>query len=225
MGVVREQIFAFMFGTASMPRPSSPRSAFPICCVTSSPRARSRPRFTTTFTKKWETEGDVSAWHLARLVFSTLTLVLGVICILGTVFASNVVHFISGGFTAVPGKFEITVQLTQLMFPFILFVSIAAAVMGILNSRHVFGIPASASTVFNIVSVVAGFGLAVLFEPQEHWLHPHFGQRAVIGWCFGVLLGGIAQLAHAASSLWNVGFNFARRSSCAISGPTRDCAR
>ena len=51
--------------------------------------------------------------------------------------------------------------MTQLLFPFILFVSLAAAVMGMLNSRHVFGIPASASTVFNIVSIISGAGLAL----------------------------------------------------------------
>ena len=108
-----------------------------------------------------------------------------------------------------PGKFELTVRLTQLLFPFILFVSLAAAVMGMLNARHVFGIPASASTVFNIVSVISGVILACVFEPQRHWLHPHFGERAVFGWCFGVLIGGLAQLAIQLPSLWQAGFNFA----------------
>ena len=66
--------------------------------------------------------------------------------------------------------------------------------MGMLNARHIFGIPASASTVFNIVSVISGTVLAFVFEPQENWLHPHFGEKAIFGWCFGVLLGGLAQL-------------------------------
>ena len=44
---------------------------------------------------------------------------------------------------------------------------------------------------FNIVSVITGTALAFVFEPQENWLHPHFGERAVFGWCFGVLLGGL----------------------------------
>jgi len=41
----------------------------------------------------------------------------------------------------VPGKFEMAVRLTRLLFPFILFVSLAAAVMGMLNARFVFGVP------------------------------------------------------------------------------------
>jgi putative peptidoglycan lipid II flippase len=209
MGVVREQIFAFMFGTtmfadafiAAFRIPNLLRDLFAEGALSTA--------FTTTFTKTWEKEGADSAWHLARLVVSTLTLVLGVICIAGVIFAPQVVYVISGGFENVPGKFELTVRMTQLLFPFILFVSLAAAVMGMLNARHIFGIPASASTVFNIVSVISGVILACLFEPQQNWLHPHFGERAVFGWCFGVLLGGLAQLAIQLPSLWKIGFNFA----------------
>jgi len=209
MGVVREQVFAFMFGTtmfadafiAAFRIPNLLRDLFAEGALSTA--------FTTTFTKTWEKEGEASAWHLARLVLSSLTFILGVICIAGVIFAPQVVHVISGGFEDVPGKFELTVRMTRLLFPFILFVSLAAAVMGMLNARHVFGIPASASTVFNIVSVVSGAALACLFEPQQHWLHPHFGERAVFGWCFGVLLGGLAQLAIQLPSLWQAGFNFA----------------
>ena len=98
--------------------------------------------------------------------------------------------------------------MTRLLFPFILFVSVAAAVMGMLNARHIFGIPASASTVFNIVSVISGVILACIFDPQKNWFHPHFGEKAIFGWCFGVLLGGLAQLGMQLPSLWSLGFRF-----------------
>jgi putative peptidoglycan lipid II flippase len=208
MGVVREQIFAFMFGAtifadafiAAFRIPNLLRDLFAEGALSTA--------FTTTFTKTWEKEGPESAWHLARLVLSTLTFILGLICILGIIFSPEVVFLTSGGFEKIPGKFELTVQMTRLLFPFILFVSLAAAVMGMLNARHIFGIPASASTVFNIVSVLAGVVLAFIFEPQTSWLHPHFGQKAVFGWCVGVLLGGLAQLAMQLPSLWKIGFNF-----------------
>jgi putative peptidoglycan lipid II flippase len=208
MGVVREQIFAFMFGStmfadafiAAFRIPNLLRDLFAEGALSTA--------FTTTFTKTWEKEGEAAAWHLARLVLSSLTFILGVICILGVCFAPQVVSVISGGFEDIPGKFDLTVRMTQLLFPFILFVSLAAAVMGMLNARHVFGIPASASTIFNIVSVISGVILACIFEPQRNWLHPHFGERAVFGWCFGVLIGGLAQLAIQLPSLWHAGFNF-----------------
>ncbi len=208
MGVIREQVFAFMFGSslfadafiAAFRIPNLLRDLFAEGALSTA--------FTTTFTKTWEKEGPSSAWHLARLVLSMLTIILGIICVLGTLGAPIVVYLVGGGFENIPGKFELTVRMTQLLFPFILFVSLAAAVMGMLNARNVFGIPASASTVFNIVSVIAGAALAVIFEPQHDWMHPHFGEKAIFGWCFGVLIGGLAQLGMQLPTLFKVGFNF-----------------
>ena len=102
------------------------------------------------------------------------------------------VEITNHGYHTIPGKFELTVQLTRVLFPFILFVSLAAAVMGMLNARFVFGVPASASTVFNIVSIIAGVSLAYAFDPvaRAHWLHPLFTERALFGVSVGVLLGG-----------------------------------
>jgi putative peptidoglycan lipid II flippase len=219
MGVIREQIFAFMFGAADLADAFFAAFRIPNLLRDLFAEGALSTAFTTTFTKTWEKEGPAAAWHLARLVFSTLIFILGLICLLGIYFAPDVVHLISNGFkdhpenlglaTLIPNKFTLTVHLTQLLFPFIMFVSLAAAVMGMLNARHIFGIPASASTVFNIVSIVTGVVLACVFEPQHNWLHPHFGEKAMFGWCFGVLLGGVAQLAIQLPSLWKIGFNFA----------------
>jgi putative peptidoglycan lipid II flippase len=209
MGVVREQIFAFMFGAtmyadafiAAFRIPNLLRDLFAEGALSTA--------FTTTFTKTWEKEGPDSAWHLARLVLSSLTLILGIICVLCIIFGPEVVYLTSSGWVLKqPETFSLTVKMTRLLFPFILFVSLAAAVMGMLNARHIFGIPASASTIFNIVSVLSGFFFAHVFEPQKSWLHPQFGERAVFGWCFGVLLGGLAQLAVQLPSLWGLGFRF-----------------
>jgi putative peptidoglycan lipid II flippase len=209
MGVVREQIFAFMFGTtmfadafiAAFRIPNLLRDLFAEGALSTA--------FTTTFTKTWEKEGEASAWHLARLVLSTLTLVLGFICVVCIILGPQVVDLTSSGWGAKqPETFALTVKMTRVLFPFILFVSLAAAVMGMLNARHIFGIPASASTVFNLVSVIGGAFFACLFEPQAHWLHPHFGERAVMGWCLGVLLGGLAQLGMQLPALWKLGFRY-----------------
>jgi len=208
MGVVREQIFAFMFGSSNVADAFLTAFRIPNLLRDLFAEGALSTAFTTTFTKTWAKDGEGAAWHLARLVLSMLTFVLGIICVLGTLGAPWLVHCIGGGFVDVPGKFELTVRMTQLLFPFILFVSLAAAAMGILNSRNVFGIPASASTVFNIVSVISGALFAYLFEPQNDWSHPHFGERAIFGWCFGVLLGGLAQLGMQLPALFQQGFNY-----------------
>jgi putative peptidoglycan lipid II flippase len=211
MGLLREVIFAFMFGAANLSDVFIAAFRIPNLLRDLFAEGALSTAFTATFTKTWEKEGAATSWHLARLVISTLVLVLGLICVAGIIFSPEVVFLISGGFKgdlANPDKFALTVTMTRILFPFILFVSIAAVVMGMLNSRHIFGIPASASTLFNIISVISGVILACIFDPQKDWLHPHFGEKAVYAWCFGVLLGGLAQLAIQLPSLWNLGFRY-----------------
>jgi len=87
------------------------------------------------------------------------------------------------------------------MFPFILMVSLAALVMGMLNSKGVFGLPAMASSFFNIGSIVGGVLLGF-------WMDPHFGPRALIGLAFGTLIGGALQLCVQLPSLKHLGYKF-----------------
>jgi len=206
MGVIREQIFAFMFGASMFAGAFISAFRIPNLLRDLFAEGALSTAFTTTFTKTLSKEGEEASWGLARLVLSTLTLVLGIICLLAIWQAPLVVEVISPGFNA--DAQELTVRLTRMLFPFILFVSLAAAAMGMLNARNIFGIPASASTVFNIVSVITGGILAVIFEPQTDWHHPHFGERAIYGWTLGVLIGGLAQLGIQLPSLWKLGFRF-----------------
>ena len=208
LGLVREQVFAAMFGTgklldaylAAFQIPNLLRDLFAEGALSTA--------FTTTFTKTLEKDGPAPAWRLASLLFTSLLLLMGGICVIGIAASPLLVQVTNFGFHNVPGKFELTVRLTRILFPFILFVSLAAVVMGILNARFIFGLPASASTVFNLVSVVLGVGLAYAFDPQADWRHPDFGVRALYGVSLGVLLGGLAQLGMQLPALWRLGYRF-----------------
>src|SRR5439155_464734 len=79
-------------------------------------------------------------------------------------------------------------------FPFILLVSLAALVMGMLNARHVFGPPAMASAFFNLGSIIGGVTLCYWLDPQPDWWHPHFGERGLVGLSIATLIGGLLQL-------------------------------
>jgi putative peptidoglycan lipid II flippase len=209
-GLIREQVFAAMFGAgklldvyiASFQIPNLLRDLFAEGALSIS--------FTTLFTRAWDRDGARAAWDLANLILTSMIVLLGGICLIAIAGAPAIVEVTNFGFHHVPGKFELTVKLTRVLFPFILFVSLAAAVMGMLNARFVFGVPASASTVFNIVSVAAGVAGAYLFDPQARAnpLHPLFDERALLGVCLGVLLGGVAQLAMQLPSLARLGFRF-----------------
>ena len=90
-------------------------------------------------------------------------------------------------------------MLARIMYPFILLVSLAALAMGMLNAKHVFGVPAMASSFFNLGSIVGGVALG-------WWLDPAFGTRALVGLALGTLIGGFLQLAVQVPSLFKVGF-------------------
>ena len=87
------------------------------------------------------------------------------------------------------------------MFPFILLVSLAALVMGMLNAKNVFGMPAMASSFFNIGSIVGGVLLGA-------WIDPQFGPRALIGLAIGTLIGGALQLGVQLPQLRRLGYHF-----------------
>ena len=86
------------------------------------------------------------------------------------------------------------------MFPYLLFVSFAAIAMGLLNSKGRFGIPACASTFFNVSSLAIGIG--------GYYLCPSVGIHPVTGMAFGVIVGGILQFLIQVPSMYRVGFRY-----------------
>jgi putative peptidoglycan lipid II flippase len=155
--------------------------------------------FVTVFSKKVSQEGDASAWGLANKMATLVVVFLSLVVLVGIALSHGLVEVLAGGFS--PEKIEQTVLLTQIMFPFILLVSLAALAMGLLNAKDVFGAPAMASSFFNIGSIVAGVGLA-------WWLDPHFGPKALVGLSLGTLVGGLAQLVVQFPALQKAGYRF-----------------
>ena len=198
LGLIREVLFNAFFGTSAMGvfiiafrAPNLLRDLFAEGALSIS--------FITIFSKKIEQEGDGAAFALASKMM-TLTLVLmSVITIAGIVFAKPMIGVLAPGFTGVDA--QNTILLTQIMYPFILMVSLAALVMGMLNAKNVFGVPALASSFFNVGSIVGGMFFA-------WWLDPSFGTKALIGLAIGTLIGGFLQLASQLPSLWRAGFRF-----------------
>jgi putative peptidoglycan lipid II flippase len=199
LGLARELIFAALFGggaamdafTAAFRIPNLLRDLFAEGALSTA--------FVTTFSKTIARSGDPAAWRLANKVATMTAAVLGVICIAGMVFSSPLVGVLAPGFD--PQKAALTAELTRIMFPFILMVSLAALVMGMLNAKNVFGVPAMASSFFNIGSIVCGVALGF-------WMDPHFGPRALIGLAIGTLCGGALQLAVQLPSLRRLGYRY-----------------
>jgi putative peptidoglycan lipid II flippase len=199
LGLAREQIFAALFGgggamdafTAAFRIPNLLRDLFAEGALSTA--------FVTTFSKTIARGGDDSAWRLANKVATLTAVVLGALCIAGMAYSVQLVAFLAPGFD--PGKAALTAELTRIMFPFILLVSLAALVMGMLNSHSVFGMPAMASSFFNLGSIVGGVALGF-------WIDPHFGSGALVGLAFATVFGGALQLAVQLPSLARLGYRF-----------------
>ncbi|MBU2754436.1 murein biosynthesis integral membrane protein MurJ [Acidithiobacillus sp. CV18-2] len=127
---------------------------------------------------------DISGWLLLTLVIVTVAGVLG---------AGLLVYLLAPGFAADPAKFELTVLLTRITFPYLLLVSLVALSGGILNTYGHFQVPAFTPVFLNL-----GIIAAALF-----WA-PHLAQP-VIAVAWGMIFGGIAQLLFQIPALYRVG--------------------
>ena len=199
LGLIRELVCAALFGggaamdafTAAFRIPNLLRDLFAEGALSTA--------FVTTFSKTAARSGDASAWQLANKIATMAAILLGALCLLGIIFSPELVAALAPGFA--PAKAALTITLTRIMFPFILLVSLAALVMGMLNAKNVFAMPAMASSFFNVGSIVGGVGLGF-------WMDPHFGPRALLGLAVGTLIGGGLQLVVQLPALHRLGYRF-----------------
>ncbi len=214
LGLLREMIFARYFGTGFLTDAYVVAFRIPNVLRDLFAEGALSVAFVKVFTDYQINQGEKAAWRLASLVLNLLAVIMSVICIVGIIFSRQFVGLIADGFS--PEKAALATTLTQIMFPFILLVALAAVAMGVLNTKGIFGIPASASTVFNIISIIFGLGLAYYLSGGG-WLNsgdknavPDFpSQWAIIGMAIGTLIGGLAQFLMQLPSLFKVGFRFA----------------
>lgn len=141
------------------------------------------------------------AARLSNLVGTAIIFLVGLFCVLGIILSPQLVWLLAPGYAQVPGKFELAVRMTRIMFPFLLLIALAAQAMGMLNACDKFGVPAIASTFFNLGSVC--FGLMLGF-----WLGPHLHITPIEGMAYGVVLGGALQLLWQLPSVHKAGFHF-----------------
>ena len=90
------------------------------------------------------------ALDMARSAFRMLALVLVVTTVIGILCAPLLVRVMAPGFVDIPGKFVLTVALTRMMFPYIIFIGLVALSMGVLNGLGHFAAPALAPAVLNV---------------------------------------------------------------------------
>lgn len=209
-GLIREQVFAFFFGASAVfdaflvafRIPNLLRDLFAEGALSQS--------FVAVFSKKIALGKKDEAYQLTDLVSTFVIVLIGSLVFIGVIFAPQIVSVLASGFTE--EKRTLTITLTRTLMPFILFVSLAAILMGMLNSLGRFFLPHSASTFFNITSILCGLGLAWFFspayfdnihKPDSAWI---WASRAILGMAIGTLIGGLVQYLIQVPSLWRLAY-------------------
>ncbi len=189
LGVVREQVFARLFGAGmyadalivafrvpNLLRDLFAEGALSATLIPALGRARAKG-------------GDAETARVARAVLSAILLTVGALTVLGILFAPALVDGIASGFaegTDGAVKRAETIRLTRILFPFLLVLSLAAVVRGVLNTYGSFSTPALGPPLANALAISVGGGLLLSGTGTT---------EAATGWALALLAGGIGALA------------------------------
>ncbi len=152
--------------------------------------------FIPVYTEYLHQRSEEEAKRVVNIAFTLMGLVLMGITVFGILFSPIIIQIIAPGFVHVPEKFQLTVSLNRIIFPYLFFMGLFALCMGVLNSHRHFFAPAIAPIFLNI-SII----LSVLFF--YHSFRPPVMTLAV-----GVLAGGVIQLLFQIPFLWEKGIRF-----------------
>lgn len=141
-------------------------------------------------------QGQEETKKIVRSLFTFVVVLVGFITILGIIMSPLIVKLIAPGFTENPDKFNLTVLLTRIMFPFLLFISLAALTMGTLNTNNVFFVPALAPCFLNISIIILVIGFSSFFF------------NPIVSVAVGVVVGGLLQWLVQTPQFYKSGFSF-----------------
>ncbi len=183
LGVVRVQLFAFLFGATDFADSFIVAYRIPNLLRDLFAEGVFSTAFVPVFTEYLINKSKKESFKLASYTLNLLFLIIGTLLLIGYFFTPEIVKTIAPGFTGV--KFNITVSMTRILLPFLLFVSFATVFMGMLNSFNKFFIPAVAPATFNFIIILTGL-IIIFFKIKP--------LQAIIVWAIGALMGGLAQL-------------------------------
>lgn len=200
LGLVRDQVLAYLFGAGDAM--DAFRIAFRLPNVLRDLFAEGAmsAALVPTFTRAVAGGGRENAWRLGNRVINLMIVATSVLVVAGMLLAGPLVRLYAGNFRAVPGKLELTIQLTRIMFPFLTMVTVAAVMMGMLNALHRFFIPALSPAMFNVATILCG----LLLVP----IAPALGITPIVAIAVGTLAGGAGQVLLQWPALRREGFRY-----------------
>jgi putative peptidoglycan lipid II flippase len=199
LGYVRDMIFALYFGATGLSDTFFAAFRIPNLLRELFAEGSMSSAFIPVLTEYRQKHGEEEANRIVKITFTFIIIFVGILCLIGIILSPAIVAVIAPGFLGSPEKFSLTVLLTRIMFPFLLFISLAALVMGALNTKKVFFIPALAPAMLNITLILS----IVFFESRA-------GQPITAA-AIGVMAGGFIQFVFQLPSFlknkYNLGFD------------------
>ncbi len=200
LGLVRESVFAYLFGVGSATDAFNVAFRIPNFFRDLFAESALSAAFVPAFVESLDHKEKKQTWLFAANMLNTLALVVGFLVIVGIVFAPQITRIVALGFAHDPAKIQLTTTLTRIMFPFLLFVVFAAWAMGILNASGTFFTPAVAPAAFNAISILVPLLAYGFFKAR--------GLNPILGMAGGVTLGSIAQFVVQIPRLRRYGFRY-----------------
>jgi putative peptidoglycan lipid II flippase len=157
-----------------------------------------QPAFVPIFTEQLEKKNYREAFRLASTLLLLITLVLGAITALFVLLAPVIMPIFAPGFKDNRELMDLTVTLSQVLFPILILLGISGVVVGVLNSYDRFGAFAISPLFWNLTIIV----VTVLLAPSFH------GQNRIYAYAIGILVGTLVQLLIPAWDLRNTPFKF-----------------
>ena len=186
LGLVRDQVQAFFFGTSWQADAFVVATRIPGLLRELFAEGAMSAAFVPTLTRTLTRDGKEAAWRLGSQVINGLLVVTGVLVAIGMIFAAPITTYFAEDYADTPGKLELTIELARVNMPFLLLVAVAAAFMSMLNALRKFLLPAASSAMFNVVFITATIILVPMFTAM--------GLQPVMALSVGMLGGGLAQV-------------------------------
>jgi putative peptidoglycan lipid II flippase len=196
-GFVRDALVAAVLGTGAVADAYLAAFRFPNLFRRIFAEGAFNAAFIPLFSRAIEQEGEAAAREWAARIMSWLVLVVTIVTVLVEIFMPFVLVPFVPGFLDDPDKFDLTVLLSRICFPYLMCMSLMAAYAAILNGLGHFRAAAFAPVLLNIVMIVLMAPLAVLATT---------GAEAAIWIAAGTLAGGIAQLGFVYAAIRRTGF-------------------
>ncbi|HEX3036821.1 MAG TPA: murein biosynthesis integral membrane protein MurJ [Thermodesulfobacteriota bacterium] len=197
LGLVRDMVIAYFFGARAETDAFYVAYRIPNLLRRFLAEGSLTISFIPVFTEYLENRSKEEAKRVSDITFTLLFITLILVSVLGILLSPLIIKLFASGFKG--EIFKLAVNLNQIMFPYIFFVSLAALAMGVLNSLKHFFAPAFSPVVFNIVNISAVFLLYQYFDVPIFTL------------AIGVIAGGALQFLIQFPFLKNRDFLFSFR--------------